>query len=286
MPELFAGVVVLAIAGIVMTAGFTWLEEQARALDQGLSVKDGRRSLKFQALGKSLRRPRSAARHRACGRARRVHLGRRAIGLRQDHVPAHRRGARAGELRARCCSTAARCAAPAATAASCSRPTACCRGARSSPTRSSGARSPGTVGAGRTARARMELLEARRARRFRALPSAPALRRHAPARQSRPCARHRSGNPADGRAVLLARRADAGDHADRADAHLGGGAQDRAVRHPSDRRGGISVRPRAGVRAPARPVAGERRDRAAAPARARDQAHGANSCATSITSGG
>jgi NitT/TauT family transport system permease protein len=26
MPELFAGVVVLAIAGIVMTAGFSWLE--------------------------------------------------------------------------------------------------------------------------------------------------------------------------------------------------------------------------------------------------------------------
>ena len=26
MPELFAGVVVLAVAGIVMTAGFTWLE--------------------------------------------------------------------------------------------------------------------------------------------------------------------------------------------------------------------------------------------------------------------
>jgi NitT/TauT family transport system permease protein len=26
MPELFAGVVVLAIAGIVMTAGFAWLE--------------------------------------------------------------------------------------------------------------------------------------------------------------------------------------------------------------------------------------------------------------------
>ena len=26
MPELFAGVVVLAVAGIVMTAGFSWLE--------------------------------------------------------------------------------------------------------------------------------------------------------------------------------------------------------------------------------------------------------------------
>ena len=26
MPELFAGVIVLAVAGITMTAGFTWLE--------------------------------------------------------------------------------------------------------------------------------------------------------------------------------------------------------------------------------------------------------------------
>jgi ABC-type nitrate/sulfonate/bicarbonate transport system permease component len=26
MPELFAGVIVLAVAGIVMTAGFTWFE--------------------------------------------------------------------------------------------------------------------------------------------------------------------------------------------------------------------------------------------------------------------
>ena len=40
--------------------------------------------------------------------------------------------------------------------------------------------------------------EAGRARRLRALSSAPALGRHAPARQSRPRARHRSGGPADG----------------------------------------------------------------------------------------
>jgi len=56
-------------------------------------------------------------------------------------------------------------------------------------------------------------------------------------------------------------------------ADLGRGAQDRPVRHPSDRRGGVSVRPRAGVRAPARPAAGERRDRAAASACAGDQAY-------------
>jgi NitT/TauT family transport system permease protein len=28
MPELFAGVVVLALAGIILTAGFSWLEKQ------------------------------------------------------------------------------------------------------------------------------------------------------------------------------------------------------------------------------------------------------------------
>jgi NitT/TauT family transport system ATP-binding protein len=38
------------------------------------------------------------------------------------------------------------------------------------------------------------------------------------------CARHRSADPADGRAVLFARCADPRNHADRADAHLGAGA--------------------------------------------------------------
>ncbi len=28
MPDLFAGVVVLAVAGIVMTAGFSWIERR------------------------------------------------------------------------------------------------------------------------------------------------------------------------------------------------------------------------------------------------------------------
>ena len=36
MPDLFAGVVVLAVAGILMTAGFSWLENAACAVDQGL----------------------------------------------------------------------------------------------------------------------------------------------------------------------------------------------------------------------------------------------------------
>src|SRR5262249_20860369 len=59
---------------------------------------------------------------------------------------------------------------------------------------------------------------------------------------------------------------------DRAVADMGGGAQDRPVRHPPDRRGRVSVRPGAGVRAPAGAAPGERRDRACAPARALGQA--------------
>ena len=37
MPDLFAGVIILAVAGIVMTAGFTRVERDARAMDAGLS---------------------------------------------------------------------------------------------------------------------------------------------------------------------------------------------------------------------------------------------------------
>ena len=47
MPELFAGVVVLAVAGIAMTAGFSWLEKQARALDPGLAMTDARISARL-----------------------------------------------------------------------------------------------------------------------------------------------------------------------------------------------------------------------------------------------
>src|ERR1700731_1225779 len=55
--------------------------------------------------------------------------------------------------------------------------------------------------------------------------------------------------PGEGGAVLVPRCANARDHADRADAHLGRGAQDRTVRHASDRRSRVSRRPRAGIRA-------------------------------------
>src|SRR6202035_5509351 len=75
MPELFAGVVVLAAAGIAMTAGFSWLESRLVPWT----------------------RARGAARDRALGRTRRVHLAGRPERLRQDHLPAHRRRTRAGE---------------------------------------------------------------------------------------------------------------------------------------------------------------------------------------------
>ena len=125
-----------------------------------------------------------------------------------------------------------------------------------------------------------------RPRRLRELLPAPALRRHAPARQSRPRARDRSRHPPDGRAVLGARRPDPRDHADRADAHLGEGPQDRAVRHPPDRRGGVPVGPRAGAGAPARPRPGNRRDRAAAAAGAGRSSARRNSSPMSTASGG
>ena len=49
---------------------------------------------------------------------------------------------------------------------------------------------------------------------------------------------------------------------------------------------GVSLRPRPGVRAPARPAAGERQDRVAPAACAGDQAHPRIRAAMSITSGG
>ena len=74
--------------------------------------------------------------------------------------------------------------------------------------------------------------------------SARTVRRHAPARRDRARADPRSAAAADGRAVRRARCADA-----RADAHRPRGAvdadaQDRAVHHALDRRGGAARRPR------------------------------------------
>src|SRR5262245_42587688 len=270
MPELFAGVVVLAAAGIVLTAGFGWLENRLVPWTKDWR-HDGAQAPNLPSR-QDVRRIAGAAGHHPRGRARRVHCGRRPFGLRQDHVSAHRRGARTRQLgRSRARRT--RGARPGR------RPRlrvperqsfAVAHGVRQRDHRARGRGSSRP----RRAAAHDGALEARRPRGLRALPSAPALGRHAPARQSRPRARHRSANPADGRAVLLARRADPRDHADGADAHLGGWAQDRLVRDPPDRRGGVFGRPRARVRAPAGPAAGECRDRVAASARARDQAHG------------
>ena len=80
-----------------------------------------------------------------------------------------------------------------------------------------------------------------------------ALRRHEAARRDRAHARLRAEHPADGRAVRRARRAHAHRHADRAARHLGARPQDRAVRHPQRRGGGVPVRPRRGADALARP---------------------------------
>ena len=68
-------------------------------------------------------------------------------------------------------------------------------------------------------------------------------------------------------------------------AYLGAGTQDRAVRDPPDRRGRVSLRPRAGIRAAARPPAGNRRGRhCRARGRCRSSAR-RNSSAMSTTSG-
>ena len=139
MPELFAGVVVLAFAGIVMTAGFTWLGGQAGALDQGLTPVS---KLAICRSGKGIRR--------ACTRCRTSTSRSSAASSSRWSAPPDAARPRScasspgsnRRARGRFCSTDARCAAPAATAASCSRATTCCPGARCSPTRSSGARSP------------------------------------------------------------------------------------------------------------------------------------------------
>ena len=81
-------------------------------------------------------------------------------------------------------------------------------------------------------------LDAHRADALRRLLSAPALRRHEAARLDRARLRQRSGNPADGRAVLGARRAEQAAAAGGAAAHLGRAQEDRGVHHPQRRRGG------------------------------------------------
>ena len=73
---------------------------------------------------------------------------------------------------------------------------------------------------------------------------ARAVGRHAAARWPGPRAGARARDPAHGRAVRRARRADARIHADRARAHLGAAGRGRGVRHPQPGRGAVSGRPR------------------------------------------
>ena len=89
--------------------------------------------------------------------------------------------------------------------------------------------------------------------RFRRLLSASALRRHEAARVDRARVCQRSGNPADGRAVLGARRAEQAPAAGGAVAHLGRAEKDRRVHHPQRRRSGLSRRPHHGDDGAARP---------------------------------
>src|SRR6185437_12973053 len=73
---------------------------------------------------------------------------------------------------------------------------------------------------------------------------ASALRRHEEAHRHRPELDRRSADPADGRAVRRARRADAAEHGERAARSVAGEPQDRAVHHPRPRGGDRARRPR------------------------------------------
>src|SRR5262244_2728967 len=94
------------------------------------------------------------------------------------------------------------------------------------------------------ARARAGLACPRRPRRVRRALSAHALGRPKKARRPRPGAHPRSENPADGRAVRPARRADAADYGQPAARSVERRPQGGAVRHPRPRRGDRAVRSR------------------------------------------
>ena len=97
--------------------------------------------------------------------------------------------------------------------------------------------------------------------------SAPAVRRHAPARGAGAHARGRSVGAAARRAVLGGRRADPHGAAARAGADAQARRQDRAADHPRPAGGRDAVRPRAGDEPAARPHHRRDRDRHARPRR-------------------
>ena len=86
-----------------------------------------------------------------------------------------------------------------------------------------------------------------------------AFRRHEAAHGARPHARLRSENPAHGRAVRRARRADPKPDAGGIAPHLAAHAQDGDLRHPRRAGGGLSRRPRGGDVGAARTDQGDRR---------------------------
>ena len=171
----------------------------------------------------------------------RVPVGRRAIGLRQEHVP--QRPARLDQARFRRAHAERQ-----AHQRSGHRPRDGVPGIRAAALANRAAQHRARARAqGRGGRDPAQHLGALRRygrpRRFRGALSARALGRDEAARGTCPRARHRSRRAADGRAVCRPRCPDPRPHAGRAAAHLAGSAQDGAVRHPPDRRGDLSLRP-------------------------------------------
>ncbi len=99
------------------------------------------------------------------------------------------------------------------------------------------------------------------ARRFRAALSGRAIGRHAPARIDGAHARGAAEDPADGRAVRRARRADAPAARRQGAADPAGPEADDAADHPQHHRGGAAVRPHPGHDLPARSRETDGRDR-------------------------
>ena len=123
----------------------------------------------------------------------------------------------------------------------------------------------------RALRPRPAFRRAGRARRLRAALSGGALGRHAPARVDGAHAGGAAENPADGRAVRLARRADAAPARRQGAADPAGAQADHAADHPQHHRGGAVVRPHPGDDLSAWKDEADRGDQAAAPAHLRDR---------------